>query len=99
MIKQSKKHQYFEIFNENAENPASVWKLFKEIGTSKRKKQCRYLLINDCIIENSKYVANEFNNFFVNVASRIKEPFETFNFNKLRQFCNEKNPTDTLIQY
>ena len=36
MIKQSKKHQYSENFNEDAKNPASVWKLFKEIGTSKR---------------------------------------------------------------
>ena len=34
---QSKKHQYSEILNENANNPASVWKLFKEIGASKRK--------------------------------------------------------------
>ena len=32
-------------------------------------------------------IANGFNNFFVNVASKIKE---TFNFDKLRQFCNEK---------
>ena len=35
MIKQSKKQQYSEILNENAKNPASVWKLFKEIGASK----------------------------------------------------------------
>ena len=37
MIKLSKKHQCSEILIENANNPASVWKLFKEIGASKRK--------------------------------------------------------------
>lgn len=32
MIKVSKKQQYSEIINENDKNPASVWKLFKELG-------------------------------------------------------------------
>ena len=49
MIKQSKKRQYSEILNENANNPASVWKLFKEIGASKRKDSADIfsLKIND----------------------------------------------------
>ena len=65
MIKQSKKQQYYEIWNENAKIPASIWKLFKEIGTSKRKNSADNfsLKINDCIIENSKDIANEFNIF------------------------------------
>ena len=42
MIKQSKEQQYSEILNDNAKNPASVWKLFKEIGQVSLK-QCRYL--------------------------------------------------------
>ena len=37
MIKQSKTLQYSEILNENNNNPASVWKLFKEIGESKHR--------------------------------------------------------------
>ena len=45
MIKQSKKHQYSEILNENANNQASVWKLFKEIGASKRKGVQTYFLL------------------------------------------------------
>ena len=36
MIKASKKMQYSEIINENVNNPSSVWKLFKELGASKR---------------------------------------------------------------
>ena len=36
-IKQSKKHQYSEILNENAKKSASVSKLLKEIGKCKRE--------------------------------------------------------------
>ena len=52
--------------NENAKNPASVSKLFKEIGASKCKTVQIFppLKINDCIIENSKDIDNEFNNIF-----------------------------------
>ena len=66
MIKQSKKHQFSEILNENAYNPASVWKLFKEIGTSKRKGSADIfsLKTSDSVTENSKDTANEFNNCF-----------------------------------
>ena len=64
--KQTKKHQYSEILNENANNPASVWKLFKEIGASKRKDSADIfsLKINDNAFENPKDIANEFNIFF-----------------------------------
>ena len=85
--------------NENANNPVSVWKLFKEIGASKQKDSADIfsLKINDNVFENSKDIANEFNNFFVTVASKIKEPIETSDFDKLQQFCNEKIPTDTYF--
>ena len=55
------------------------------------------LKINDCIIENSNVIANELNNYFVNLASKIKEPIETSKFDKLRQFCNDKIPNDTFF--
>ena len=99
MIKLSKKHQYSEILNENANNPASVWKLFKEIGASKRKGSADIfsLKTSDNVTENPKDIANEFNKFFVTVASKIKEPIETSNFDKLQKFCNEKIPADTYF--
>ena len=31
------------------------------------------------------------------VASKIKEPIETSNFDKLQKFCNEKIPADTYF--
>ena len=99
MIKLYKKHQYSEILNENANNPASVWKLFKEIGASKRKGSADIfsLKTSDNVTENPKDIANEFNKFFVTVASKIKEPIETSNFDKLQKFCNEKIPADTYF--
>ena len=40
-------------------------------------------------------MANEFNNFFVNIASKVKEPTINTNHEKLREFCQSKLPADT----
>ena len=92
MIKASKKRQYSEIINENVNNPSSVWKLFKELGASKRNigTSILSLKINDKTIDNPAEISTEFNKFFVSVASKIKEPVVPSNFDKLRAFCNEK---------
>ena len=93
MIKHSKKHKYSEILNDNLNNPASVWKLFKELGASKQKDSSNIcsLKINNHMVENPKDIADEFNKYFVKVASKIKEPIAPCEFDKLQQFCNKKN--------
>ena len=65
MIKASKKRQYSEIINENVNNPSSVWKLFKELGASKRNigTSILSLKINDKTIDNPAEISSEFNNF------------------------------------
>ena len=92
MIKASKKRQYSEIINENVNNPSSVWKLFKELGASKRNigTSIYSVKINDKTIDNPAEISSEFNKFFVSIASKIKEPVVPSNFDKLRTFCNEK---------
>ena len=97
LIKQSKKHQYSEILNENANNPASVWKLFKEIGASKCKDSCGIFLLNvdNNSIENPKDIADQFNKYFV--SSKIKEPPLASNFDKLKEFCDKKIPAKTYF--
>ena len=99
MIKQSKKLQYSEILNENNNNPASVWKLFKEIGASKHRDNSNIssLKIQDNIIEHPQAIVDEFNKFFVTVASKIKQPIVNSNFDKLKQFCDEKNPENNYF--
>ena len=60
MIKQSKKRQ-----NENADNPASIWKLLKEIGANERKDSADIfsLKINDNAFEKPEDIAIEFHIF------------------------------------
>lgn len=97
MIKASKKRQYSEIINENVNNPSSVWKLFKELGASKRNigTSIFSLKINDKTVDNPSEISSEFNKFFVSVASKIKEPVVPSNFDRLRTFCNEKLTENT----
>ena len=37
-------------------------------------------------------MATQFNNFFVSVVSKLKEPVENCSFEKLKDFCNSKVP-------
>lgn len=43
-------------------------------------------------------MANEFNKFFVSIASNWKEPIETSNFDKLKKFCDSKVPEGILFK-
>ena len=40
-------------------------------------------------------MANEFNDFFVNIASKLKEPVVNTNHDKLREFFEAELPADT----
>ena len=46
-------------------------------------------------IENPKDIADQFNKYFVSVASKIKEPPLASNFDKLKEFCDKKVPANT----
>ena len=92
LIKQSKKAQYSALINENNNNPGSVWKLFKEIGIKRKNNTSKIPSLkngNKCTEDNFE-MATQFNNFFVSVASKLKEPVEKCNFEKLKDFCNSK---------
>ena len=94
LIKQSKRAQYSALINENNNNPGSVWKLFKEIGIKRKNNTSKIpslKLGNNCI-EDDFEMATQFNNFFVSVASKLKEPVEDCNFDNLRDFYNSKVP-------
>ena len=51
--------------------------------------------VSDTVIEDPTEMANKFNNFFVNVASKIKEPVINTNHDKLREFRHKKCPEGT----
>ena len=94
LIKQSKKAQYSAIINENNNNPSSVWKLFKEIGIKNKNNISKISSIKigeNCVDDNFE-MATHFNNFFVSIASKLKGPIKSCNFEKLKDFCDSKVP-------
>ena len=97
MIKKSKKMQYRSLIEENNSKPSNVWKIFKELGATKNKSKCT---TNTISVDGHEYtdsleIANEFNKFFVTVASKLKEPNLQPNFERLDKFCDERIPKDT----
>ncbi|MCG8113419.1 MAG: reverse transcriptase domain-containing protein [Candidatus Thiodiazotropha taylori] len=95
LIRKSKKSRYEALLEENT-NPNCIWKLFKEVGASKKckTKSNVQIKINDVLSENSEEVSNAFNNFFVQVADSIKEPILPSKHEKLQAFCRSKNPNN-----
>ncbi len=85
------------MVNENVNNPASVWKLFKEIGIKKRngKSSISSIKVGQQDIDDNLLIANEFNKNFVTVAANIKEPVEPSDFDKLKKYCNSRIPKNT----
>ena len=48
----------------------------------------------DTFIKDSTDIANEFNDFLVNVASKLKNPLTNNNHTKLKEFCQAKLPKE-----
>ena len=51
--------------------------------------------VDNNTIEDSSEMANEFNNFFVNIATKLKEPVIHTNHDKLSDFCRDRLSPDT----
>ena len=97
LIKESKNIQSRSLDEENNNQPSNVWKIFKELGATKNKSKCT---TDTILVDGKEYtdpleIANEFNKFFVNVASKLKEPTLQPNFERLEKFCVEHVPKDT----
>ena len=91
LIKKSKKTQYRAIVDENNNNPGSVWKQFKEIGINKKSNATiSSLKVDGKEIDDSFEIVNEFDKFFISVASNLKEPIKTSSFDILKTFCDSK---------
>ena len=98
LINNSKKLQYQTFIDNNKDSPGSIYKIFQEVGAGKgqhRQPVVTSLKIGESLIEDSTEMANEFNNFFVNVASKLKECVINTDHDKLREFCQAKLPTET----
>ena len=101
LIQNGKKTQYQTFISNNKGNPSSIYKLFKEVGAGKgpqKQSTIGSIKTGETLIEDSKEIASEFNNFFVNVASKLKEPITSTNHDKLKEFCQEKLPPDMKFE-
>ena len=101
LIQNGKKTQYQTFISNNKGNPSSIYKLFKEVGAGKgpqKQSTIGSIKTGETLIEDSTEIASEFNNFFVNVASKLKEPITSMNHDKLKEFCQEKLPPDMKFE-
>ena len=97
LIQNAKKVQYQTFIENNKGNPSSIYKIFQEAGAGKglpRQSNVGPIKNGDTHIEDPKEIANEFNEFFVNVASKLKEPVLESNHDRLKEFCQSKLPFD-----
>lgn len=95
LIRKSKKENYETFIDENKNKPGSIFKIFQEVGAGKgqnRQTNIGSIKNDDVHLEEPCDIANTFNDFFVNVASTIKEPITNSSHKKLRDFCNAKLP-------
>ena len=93
MIDTAKKEAYQTKVEKGKDDPRSIWKLFKQFGMSKKgttKVNNFEIKINNDIISDDQDIANIFNDYFVNIPSKLKEPIQPSEFKLLHNFVDSK---------
>ena len=93
LIRKAKQEKYQAYIETNKGKPGSIYKLFQEVGTGKGQKQSNITSLKtdgDSCTEDPSEIADNFNDFFVNVAAKLKEPISSTNHEKLKEFCQSK---------
>ena len=102
MIRKAKQEKYQTYIETNKGKPGSIYKLFQEVGAGKDcRNQSEIGSVNTeegSYTEDPSEIANMFNDFFVNAASKLKEPINPSNHDKLKEFCNGKISNDTTFE-
>ena len=80
-IRQAKTKYYYSCFEKFKGDARKTWNAIKQIinKTSQKKEFPNYFEINDNKVTDMKIIANEFNNFFVNVGPKLAEKIDTPN--------------------
>ena len=89
LIHNAKETQYQTFIDNNKGNPCSIYNIFQEAWAGKgQRKQSTIasVRVGDTHIYDSTGMANEFNNFFVNIASKLKETVTSSNHEKVREY-------------
>ena len=101
MIDIAKKETYQFKIEEGKNDPRSIWNIFNEVGMKNKENDnasnFKIKVENDVITKDSE-VAEVFNNFFINIASKLKEPLPNSDFKKLNNFIRSKVPNEIDFQ-
>ena len=79
-----------------------MWKMFKEFCASNKKKDntdCFKHNIDDNLITDTKEIADTFNDYFVNIAYKLKEPIEDCDFTQLKEHIDTKIPSNVSFEF
>ena len=101
LIRKARKHTYESKINKRQNNPASIWRLFKEFGASRKSNTIEEILSIEeggQTYTDQTEIVHAFNNFFINVASNIKDPIPSSNFEYLKDYIDKKVPADMFFE-
>ena len=93
MIDSTKKETYQTKIEEGKDDTHSIWKLLKQFGTCKKgstKVNNFEINMNNETISNDLDIANIFNDYFVNIPSKLKKPIQPPEFKLLQNFVDSK---------
>lgn len=92
MIDEAKNEVYKNKIEEGKDDPRSIWKIFRQFGTSNKtnEKDDINIIADDNIISNDQDIANIFNEFFVNIAANLREPLKHSDFAELKHHIGSK---------
>ena len=101
MIDIAKKETYQCKIEEGKNDPRSIWKIFNEVGMKNKENDNASnfkIKVEDDVITKDSEVAEVFNNYFINIASKLKEPVPNSDFIKLNNFIRSKVPNEIDFQ-
>lgn len=102
LINLAKKSTYENKIETGKDYPKSIWKIFKEFGASSKHKNNSNndilgLKINGETVTDNIELADSFNNYFINIASDLKEPLQQNDLSKLNDYINSKVPDNVVF--
>ena len=100
IIRKTKRSFFREKIDENKGNPKGVWKALKSLsGTNKPQVCINEIATQNGIINDEADIANELNEYFVNILEQIGNNNDTgvdFDHTKLANFVHSRLNTDTV---
>ena len=100
LIDKAKKEMYRNKLEEGQADPRTIWKIFKHFCSLQKMESTESafgIKINEQAITNEQMMADHFNEFFINIASNLKQPIKPSHFEKLNNFINSKVTDDVFL--